>query len=98
MMPFILSWIGLFSLPALLWIKDKRKLAAINNIFFFIGYSFVTPFLVAIFVVVNLLLLPLAYVKTSIHKANLVYAYRGKSQCLNLGFFLLLGIPLLLAA
>ena len=96
MMPFILSWIGMFSLPFLLCIKSRKKLSALNNIYFFIGFSFLTPFLIVIFMSVNLVLLPIAYFKTIVHKVKLVRIYRGKYQCINLLVFAVFGILLLL--
>ena len=98
MMPFILSWIGFLSLPVLLCTKKKKILAIYNNIFFYVGYSFLTPFLITIFMAVNLLLLPLAYIKTFIHKVQLVRVYRGSDQVINMIIFLIFGIPILVVA
>lgn len=95
MLPFILSWIGFLSIPFLMCIKNKKTLRAYNNIFFYLGYSFLTPFLIIIFIVANLALMPLAYIKTAIHKAELLRAYSGKGQFFNLIFYILFGIPLL---
>ena len=98
MMPFILSWIGFLSLPVLLCTKKKKILAFYNNIFFFIGYSFLCPFLISIFMAVNLMLLPLAYIKTIVHKVELIRAYQGKDQVYNMISFFLIGIPILVVA
>ena len=98
MMPFIFSWVGMFCLPFLLCIKDLKRLVRINEVLFFIAYSFIMPFLLALFISVNLILLPFAYLKTILHKILLVKSYRGREQCINLVVFIALGIPFLIAA
>ena len=51
-----------------------------------------------VFVTVNLLLMPLAYIKTIIHKILLFKTYRGKEQLRNIAIYFFLGIPFLLCA
>ena len=54
--------------------------------------------LLAIFMAVNLALIPIAYVKTVIHKAILFRKYKGGEHSKNLLIFLFLGIPFLLVS
>lgn len=54
--------------------------------------------LLCVFIAVNLLLLPVAYVKTTIHKALIFKSSRESLAGRNLLVFGLLGIPLLLGA
>ena len=48
--------------------------------------------------VVNLILLPLAYFKTIAHKIILLYRFRTMNQIKNLLVFIAIGIPLLVLA
>jgi len=47
---------------------------------------------------VNLILLPIAFIKTIVHKAMLLYRFRTMNQIKNLFVFIALGIPLLVLA
>ena len=49
----------------------------------------------AVFMVVNLALLPIAFVKTVVHKAVLLKKYGGGWHLRNLLIFLFFGVPLL---
>lgn len=70
--PFFFYWLSFLLLPCLLCIKDRRKLLKINQVSYHIVYFPLSLILLAVFVAVNLALLPLAYVKTVAHKAILL--------------------------
>lgn len=63
-----------------------------------VAYFPVALFALAFFMVVNLVLLPFAYLKTVAHKFAILRRYKGATQCQNFVVFLLLGIPLLVIA
>jgi len=77
MMPFCFSWLSLFSLPVLYFVKDQKKLARINEISFMVVFGLLSTVVIVLFMVVNIALLPLAYLKTVMHKIVIYRAYRG---------------------
>ena len=72
MVPFITSWLNLFTMPAFLCVKERGTLASLNNVVFCINYLPVSIVVLAVFMAVNLILLPFAYFKTVAHKIALV--------------------------
>lgn len=96
MFPFPASWLSMLSVPCLLMIKDRKKMAMINQVFFIMVYAPISLVTLSLFMAVNLALLPFAYLKTLVHKIVLWRVYKGKSQAMNFFVFLLLGIPMLL--
>jgi hypothetical protein len=74
MFPFVFSFIGFLLLPCFALCGDNKKLAVVNEVAFKIFYTPIALILLAIFMTVNLALLPIAYVKTVIHKAMLFRA------------------------
>ena len=95
MVPFVFSFLGLFSMPFLLTVHNEDTLASINNFVFHIAYSVVAMITLPIFLAVNLALLPFAYLKTVAHKFTLWRHYKGDSSCLNFFSYILFGLPLL---
>ena len=65
---------------------------------FFIVYFPISLMLLAIFMAVNLILLPFAYIKTIIHKSLLFKRYKSKSFSQGLIIYILLGVPFLLCS
>ena len=98
MLPFAFSWLSLLFLPLLLWVKNKRVLAKINQVCFVIAYVPVFLVCLAFFMISNLLLLPFAYLKTIVHKATLMRRYKSVNYCGSLLFFIVFGVPLLLVS
>ena len=98
MFPFIFSWMGFLFLPLLVFIKKRRVLRKVNNTCFMIVFSFQAAVVLVVFMGVNLLLLPVAFLKTTVHKFIIYKNYRGRDQLANLFFYVLLGVPLLLAS
>ena len=78
MIPFIYSFLGLFTMPFLLTMHDHETLVSINNFCFHVAYS-TTVAMVAlpIFLAVNLALIPFAYLKTLGHKFALWRHYKS---------------------
>jgi len=98
MLPFILSVIGFVCIPFFYLSKNLRLIKQINdgaNKFVFSIYSVL---LLAVFMAVNLALVPFAYVKTLIHKVSLYKHYRGADQLKNVVVFTLFGLLLLLGS
>ena len=52
----------------------------------------------AVFMAVNLILLPFAYLKTALHKFLLAIRFNSSSYLKNLGIYIVMGIPFLLCA
>ena len=75
MTPFFFSWMNFFFLPILLLLKTDEQREALNNIAFVIIYSPVFFVLLLVFIAVNALLIPFAYVKTVVHKIKLNATY-----------------------
>ena len=98
MFPFIFSFVGFLMLPFFSMIKDKKKLENINEWAFKIYYFPITVVVLAIFIAVNLVLLPIAFFKTVLHKFLLFKKYKGREHTKNVLVFILLGIPLLLGS
>ena len=98
MFPFVFSFVGFLIMPCFVVITDKKKLACINEMAFKIFYFPITVLVLSTFMFVNLLLLPIAYVKTIIHKAMLFRRYRSSDHTKSLLGFILLGIPFLLGS
>jgi hypothetical protein len=96
MFPFVFSFIGFLLLPCFVMVKNMKKIAAVNEVAFNIFYTPIALILLAIFMTVNLALLPIAYAKTVLHKVILFKRQRGGEQWKNLLIFLFLGIPFLL--
>lgn len=98
MFPFIFSWVGFLTLPCLCTIKNKKVLAYINRMVFLIVYLPISLVVLAVFVAVNLAMLPFAYLKTLVHKVALLRRYKAKAQLQSFLIFLFLGVPLLVLA
>ena len=98
MFPFLFSYIGFLVLPCFVLIKDKKKLAAVNELAFKIFYFPISLVVLSVFMAVNLILLPIAYGKTLIHKIVLYRRYRGTDLFKNVILFLVLGIPFLVCS
>ena len=95
---FVLSWLSLLVMPILVCVKSKPTLVLVNQVCFVISYM--PPFLVCLgfFMIGNFVMLPFAYLKTILHKAALMRRYRSLNYCRGLLFFIVFGVPLLLAA
>ena len=78
MLPFVFSFVGFLMLPCLTLIKDKKKLEQINEWAFKIYYFPITLVVLAVFMVVNLVLLPIAFFKTVMHKFLLFKIYKSR--------------------
>ena len=98
MFPFVYSWLSLFVMPFLLCIGDKDTLENVNRTAYFIVYAPISLVILIVFMCVNLMLLPFAYIMTVVHKVILLRRYRSKYQWQALISFVTLGIPLLLAS
>ena len=98
MFPFYFNWLAVLALPFLVIIKDKGTLKQINDWCLNIVYFPVALTVLAVFMIVNLVLLPFAYLMTVVHKAMLLKRYKSSNQCQSLGLFIVLGIPILLIA
>ena len=68
MTPFIFSWMGLIVSPILNVVKNRKVLITINKFIFVLNYTPLFLITLVLFVAVNLLLLPFAYLKTIVHK------------------------------
>ena len=98
MLPFIFSWIGLLLLPVILMVKDRRKLDKLNEICFVCVFGIQSSVLIIVFMAVNLLLVPFAYLKTILHKVLLLKSYKGRYQIRNLFIYVVLGLPFLICS
>jgi len=97
-LPFILSWIGFLFVPVFYFVKNQRRLKQINDAAIKFVFGIYAALLLAVFMAVNLALVPFAYVKTLIHKVTLFRHYHGKDQLKNVAVFALIGLPLLLCS
>ena len=95
MVPFPASWLSVLSIPCLCTIKDRKKLANLNQVLFRIVFAPISLIVLAIFMAVNMTLLPFAYMKTLVHKILLMRKYKSKTQIVNFLIFFVLGIPML---
>ena len=98
MFPFSFSFVSIIALPFLLCTSKRESLIKINNICFFIIFLPVSIIVSLAFIAVNLILLPIAYLKTVAHKALLFRRYKGSYHCTNLFSYIALGIPMLLVS
>ena len=98
MFPFSFSFISLLAMPVLLLTDDKEILIAINNFCQRVVYAPVALIVLLVFIVINLFFLPFAFFKTLAHKFILWRRTKGSFQCQSLIYYLLLGIPLLIAS
>ena len=78
MIPFTFSFMSLILLPVLVLSDNLDTLTSINNAVFMIVYFPVSIFMLMLFMAVNLILLPFAYVKTVVHKVVILQRYRGR--------------------
>ena len=92
MYPF--NIITFFLMPYWICVKDRKKLKAFNDGVYGVAYFFVTIIISAVFIAFNLVMLPFAYLKTCVHKVNLLR--QNKIQCSACFGYFLLGLPLLL--
>jgi len=76
-LPFVFSWISLLVMPLLLFVKDKTTLKYINEVCYLLLYGPLSLCLLAVFMTVNMVLLPFAYMKTVVYKALLVVRYKS---------------------
>jgi hypothetical protein len=96
--PFVFSWISLLVMPLLFHFKNKKTLKKINEVCYLLVYGPLSLILLAVFITVNIALLPLAYLKTVIYKALLLLRYKSYYYCGNLCIYIVMGIPILLCA
>lgn len=90
------SIIGFFLIPFYCCIKDKKRLERFNTRFYlFCHVCFYIP-LSCIFVGLNLLMVPFAYLKTCIHKVNLFR--QGIVSFVSCLAYVVIGLPILLYA
>ena len=79
MFPFILSWLSALTIPVYLVVKNKQTLETMNRNLWIVVYLPLSLIVLALFIAVNLALLPFAYLKTVAHKAALLKRYKGAS-------------------
>lgn len=77
MLPFPLAWLNVFLIPVLTLVNDKQTLQQINMVIFYICYTPVFLVVLAIFIAVNIVLIPFAYLKTVAHKIALLRRFKG---------------------
>ena len=81
-------------LPFYWFIKNKETLHSLNSRFYLVNYTLVAMPLGVIFFVVNLAMMPFAYLKTCVHKVNLArMGVIGVGSCfgyITTGLFMLL--------
>ena len=97
-LPFIYSWVSLLVMPLLICIKNETKLKYINEICCLLVYGPLSLFLFAVFIAVNMALLPFAYLKAVIYKSLLVIRYKTCSYFGQLCMYIVMGVPFLLCA
>ena len=97
-LPFFFGWLSFLIMPFMTCIKDPDTLQMINEVCCQIAYFPILLVLSTIFITVNAVLIPFAYVKTVIHKAMLLSTYKSASQSYNLVIFIILGLPILVFA
>ena len=68
MLPFPYSWLSMLSLPCMLLFRDPKKLARLNQLIFAIVFIPISLVVLSIFIAINLILLPFAYLWTLVHK------------------------------
>ena len=90
------SIFSFFLIPLFYCIKDKNKIIMINNWFYKIFYSLFLFFLSVIFISINLVLVPFAYLKTSVQKVSL--CIRGIIKFKNALWYIAFGLFMLFAA
>ena len=88
-----LSILSFLTLPLFLCIRNKTRLRQLSDTLKTINYFFIMLPITVIFMVLNLALLPFAYVRTLVVKIHL--SLRTGAVC-EAFFFLLLGVPLLM--
>ena len=95
--PFYFSWLSLILLPFMAFTSSDKTKRRINFWACSIAYLPLALCLLVVFMVVNAVLIPFAYLKTVSHKFVLVTRARCHSQgsTKNLLFFIFLGIPIL---
>jgi len=96
--PFIYSWISLLIMPLLLCVKNKTTLKYINEVCYLLVYGPLSLCLLAVFIAVNMVLLPFAYLKAVIYKALLVIRHKSCSNFGQLCIYIVMGVPFLLCA
>ena len=80
--------------PYWLCVSDRKRLKAFNDNVYGVAYFFVTILISAVFIALNLVMLPFAYLKTCVHKVNLLR--QNRIECSSCFGYILLGLPLLL--
>ena len=98
MFPFAFSFMGFFLIPFLLTIEDDEVLQSINTCTFYIVYSMVLMVTMPVFMAVNLLLAPFAYLKTVVHKFKLHRHYKASSTLSSFLLYIVAGLPLLVCS
>lgn len=83
-------------LPFYILVKDKARLLRINQRFFKAVYGFFAILFGAVFLAVNLVLMPFAFLKTCVHKISLIR--KGMITVLDCLAYVVLGLPLLLVS
>ena len=98
MFPFTFSFMGFFLLPVFWLVDDDEVLQSINTCCFYVVYSMVLSVTLPIFMAVNLLLAPFAYLKTVVHKFKLHRQYKASSTLSSFLLYIVAGLPLLICS
>lgn len=77
MIPFTFSWLSLIMVPIVFLVKDPQSLETLNEYCLNVAYFPVALCTLAFFMVVNLILLPFAYLKTVVHKFAILRRYKS---------------------
>ena len=91
-----LNLINLLFNPLFICIKKRETLRKITGALAILNYMFILPIVVAIFMALNALLLPFAYLRTCFTKINMMRKKRSCNPC-GLITWIVLGVPILIS-
>lgn len=90
--------LALVMIPFYTFVKNEKRLRLVNDLFTKFMFSPIALFYTLIFMAVNLILLPFAYISAIVTKIKLISASMSADKVCDLFMFVIFGVPLLLLA
>jgi len=95
--PMPLNVVTIFILPVMVLVKDPSARKRINRVILMITYTPIALLSIAVFFTVNVILLPMAFVKALLHKLLIVFRSKKKEHLAELINFTFIGLPVMLS-
>lgn len=95
-MPVPFNVLAIFIVPVMYLVKDNDIRKKLNMFFLKVIYTPVAVLSILAFVSINILLLPIAYIKALTHKMLIVFRQKKKQDFIEFIYFIFFGFPIMI--